>query len=520
MEVEMASTTIHTKPDGKRYLYSVESYWDKDKKQPRNRQVCLGRVDDASGEVIPSERKARNAKRAAHAPDVTATAKVIGPSLLLDKVAEETGLRAALQKSMSEVWSFVMSLAYFLAHKGSALSRSEAWSAGCAHPYGAPISSQRISDLLQLIDEDMRQTFFKVWMAHLGETECFFYDITSVSSYSEQNAYVRYGHNRDGEALPQINLAMLYGQESRLPAYYRRIQGSIADVSTLKTTADSLHFIDQLRLTYVLDRGFYSKANVSALLKKRSRFILAVPRRKWVEELYDAEREHILKYPNRIEMPDGEALYAKTILRKWDEKRCYAHVCFNHLSSATEQDELEASLTRWRTELLEERPIKANKWAYEKYFTVKQTPKRGLKVTENKDAVDAARKRYSGFFCLLTTKKMDAKDALETYRRKEAVENSFDDLKNMLDMKRLRIRSSQAMDARLFIQFIALILLSRVRAIAKTDVKTKYLTVREVMENMETLVKIRYSGRYGSIITEPDPLQREIMRVFEVSVDS
>jgi len=33
---------------------------------------------------------------------------------------------------------------------------------------------------------------------------------------------------------------------------------------------------------------------------------------------------------------------------------------------------------------------------------------------------------------------MDALKALEIYRRKEAVENSFDDLKNTLDMKRLR----------------------------------------------------------------------------------
>ena len=114
---------------------------------------------------------------------------------------------------------------------------------------------------------------------------------------------------------------------------------------------------------------------------------------------------------------------------------------------------------------------------------------------------------------------MTATDALGIYRQKEAVENCFDDLKNMLDMKRLRIHSSQAMDARLFIQFIALILLSRVRAIAKANVATKYLTVREIMEAMETLVQVRYSGRYGSIITEADPLQRKIMSAFGVGAD-
>jgi transposase len=169
---------------------------------------------------------------------------------------------------------------------------------------------------------------------------------------------------------------------------------------------------------------------------------------------------------------------------------------------------------------LEDTPVKANGLAYAKYFEVKRTPKRGIKVAENNETVDAARKRYAGFFCLLTAKKMDAKDALEVYRRKESVENCFDDLKNMLGIKRLRIHSSQAMDVRLFIQFIALILFSRVRAIAKANIATRHLTVREVMEAMETIVRVRYSGCHGSIVTEADPLQRAIMGAFEVSIGS
>ena len=52
------------------------------------------------------------------------------------------------------------------------------------------------------------------------------------------------------------------------------------------------------------------------------------------------------------------------------------------------------------------------------------------------------------------------------YRRKDIVENCFDDLKNRLDMKRLRIHSSEVVDGRMFIQFIALTLISRKRPIA------------------------------------------------------
>jgi hypothetical protein len=44
------------------------------------------------------------------------------------------------------------------------------------------------------------------------------------------------------------------------------------------------------------------------------------------------------------------------------------------------------------------------------------------------------------------------------------------------------------------------------------------MTVREVIEAMEPVIKIRYSGRYGEVITEIGPLQREIIDVFHLHI--
>jgi hypothetical protein len=111
---------------------------------------------------------------------------------------------------------------------------------------------------------------------------------------------------------------------------------------------------------------------------------------------------------------------------------------------------------------------------------VKETPKRGRKIIFNNSAIEEYRKKYVGFFCILTKKKMEPLEVLEIYRRKEKVENCFDDMKNQLDRKRLRIHSSQAMDSRLFVQFLALILLTKIRMIAKQRRELKYLTVRDI----------------------------------------
>ena len=517
-------TTIHRKPNGAAYLYAVESYWDKEKKQPRNKQVCLGRIDEGTGEVIPSNRKQRTEKRAAAAPDVTASAKVYGPYLLLTKLAKDMGLAAALKKSFPNTHEEILSLAYFIAQKGLALSRCEIWSASNMHPFEKVIHSQRVSELLQRITENERQHFLSLWLRRLSETELLCYDITSISSYATANEYIRWGHNRDKEKLPQINLAMLFGQQSGLPAYYRRMPGNITDVMALENTIKTLDFLGKVKLHFVLDRGFYSETNVDALLGKRYHFaIMVITSRLWVRDIIDQHYETINSPEHYSQTGEDEVLYMVSHLHKWGQHRCYAHLYYNASRAAEDFDKLSRQLVRCKEELEAEAPQESNRELYDRFFIVKRTPKRGLSVKYNDAAIQKYRKRYAGFFCILTNVKTDSGELLEVYRRKDVVENCFDDLKNSLDMKRLRIHTSATMDSRLFIQFTALILISRARtvaAIAKQNKEMRLMTVREIMEAMECIVRITYSGRYGSTISEIAPLQQDIINAFDLVLDS
>ena len=156
------------KKTGVTYVYSVEkSYWDKEKKSPRNKQVCLGKLDAVSGEIIPSKRQHKIVERAVSAPDVSATARVAGPYLLLEKITQTHCLDKMLKKCFGEKWKFVLSLVYFLVHRGVALSRAETWSTSCLHPYSEPITSQRVSEFLREVSEDERQRFLSMWLEHI-----------------------------------------------------------------------------------------------------------------------------------------------------------------------------------------------------------------------------------------------------------------------------------------------------------------------------------------------------------------
>ena len=109
-------------------------------------------------------------------------------------------------------------------------------------------------------------------------------------------------------------------------------------------------------------------------------------------------------------------------------------------------------------------------------------------------------------------------EALQIYRNKDVVENSFDDLKNQIDMKRLRVHNSLAMDGRLFVQFLALVFISTLREKIRSKKELENYTVRELLDEMDTLTKITYSGKYGSIISEATKKQRIIMEALSLKL--
>jgi len=509
----------HNKKTGAVYVYSVQSYWDKEKKAPRNKQTYLGILDKETGNIIESRRKRKGTMGILKNAGLNFEAQIAGPSLVLDEIAKQTGVSDILNQCFPDVSLEIMSLVYFSVHKGLPLSRSEPWSRGMVHPFGQELTSQRISDLLRIITEADRQRFLSLWLEKMLENDYLCYDITSISSYAQSNEYVKYGYNRDDEDLPQINLAMLFGQKSGLPAYYRRMPGNISDVVTLKSTIKLLGLPGTRPLHFILDRGFYSESNVQALLQENHHFTMSVPtNRKWIRTIIDEIEESVSNPDHYHEISDTEALYAVTIPYQWKDsgKLTYVHIYYNAQRAAEEFDRFTRRLIRYKQELESGKLRKENMQEYGRYFIVEEHAQKIVKISFNDSEIQRYRKKYAGFFCIVSTQETQAMEALRIYRNKDVVENCFDDLKNQLDAKRLRIHHSTAMDSRLFLQFLALILMSGIRKRIQNHKDLKNLTVREVMENMETLTSISCQEKGERIYTEPSKIQRKIMEAFQI----
>ena len=142
---------------------------------------------------------------------------------------------------------------------------------------GQELTSANLSRLFAGITPNDRILFFNDWMKHKKSNEYIAYDVTSISSYGKQIESLEWGYNRDNEKLPQINLGMYFGEESRLPLYYRVYPGSIPDKAHLKYMTEDNEVISCKKARFVMDRGFYSGENMLYLVQKGCRFIIALP---------------------------------------------------------------------------------------------------------------------------------------------------------------------------------------------------------------------------------------------------
>lgn len=501
------------------YIYESVSVWDKDKKQCRNKKTCIGKLD-SNGTFVPSKRL-KPEQAAARDPSVTASVEIVGPSIILDSITSELSIQKLLKTCFPNYYQQIQTMAYYLVAGGKgALSHCEAWCKSHAPSMAPFLTSQRISELLASITMNEKQKFLSMWMRSALEEDYLCYDITSISSYCELNEYIKYGYNRDNEALPQLNLAVLFSQNRRLPIYYQRLPGDITDVTTLHNLLKTLKALDIKTLSYIMDKGFYSKKNVDDLFAAKNKFLLSIPLgNKWLQNAIDGIYDTI-HGPEGYQKLDDEILYVKTQLYPWGDKRhrCYLHFYYNARKRADAIDRFNEKLVEYKCELKEGRENKKHQWAYDSFFIIKTSSKNGKKISFNIEAINKYINRYSGFQALLSNSIKDPIKALQLYRDKDVIEKCFDDLKNQLDMKRLRMHNSATSDGRLFIQFIALIYISALRKKMRESDLIKHYTVHELLQETETLSKIKYSGRYGYIFTEMTKPQRDILNALNIKI--
>ena len=74
---------------------------------------------------------------------------------------------------------------------------------------------------------------------------------------------MEYGKAKADEGLPIFNYSVAYDAANREPLFYEMYPGSINDVSQLTCMIDKVHGYGYRNLGFILDRGYFSRKNLS-----------------------------------------------------------------------------------------------------------------------------------------------------------------------------------------------------------------------------------------------------------------
>ncbi len=500
----MAAIVYQTnKKTGVTYAYESISYWDKDKKQSRAKRTCIGRVDPETNKIVPTHKKKQQSKKVAAkqgpVPITVPGRKYYGATYLFDCIGEHTGVVDDLKTCFPDSYRQILSVAYFLILEDkNPLSRFPHWATLHRHPYGDIITSQRSSELFASITEEAKQNFFRLQAKRRVEKEFLAYDTTSVSSYSQCLKQARYGKNKEHDPIPQINLALLFGQQSRLPFYYRKLPGNIPDVKTLKKLLVDMNTLGYEKVKVVLDRGFFSAANINGMYKQHMKFLIAAKLSlKIVKEQLDTVRDEVRNWNNYSQ---DYNLYTYSVPVTWNytqdrpykgdtikaKRRIYLHLYFSPERALEAETTFNTRMSQLQNELESGHRNPDHEKLYAKYFEVKTTPIRGIKVIANDKAMAEAKRNY-GYFALLSNEIKDAVTALEVYRNKDSVEKAFSNLKDRMSMRRLAVSSEKSLEGKLFVQFIGLIFVSYITKKMQDNNLFRNHTLQELLDNLDII---------------------------------
>ena len=578
---------------GKVYCYVAECIWDKNLKKYTKPRISIGHLQGESPIFVPNksfaslllsdtedqstiEERDRAiidlvnekygdsvdllARNPVSTDAQTAWAVFTGPSIVFGGITTRYHIDTILKKAFGEDDAQeILSLAWYLACEGDALTNSDAWLGHFKNPAGRAISSQDITRLLDRMSQDGIMTFYKYWLEGYQKSgDKILYDLTSISWYGRGIDMSDWGYNRDKENLPQINFALLCTRRTAMPLFAWPLNGSIPDVKTLQNT---LQFLDKLGYKpdcLMMDRGFARMENISYMLSQKHTFFQAVrTNANWLRNIIDAGRQDRLR-PNSMIKAGERTYYGSTsrcqwvTLRKTNKKGtssveeilvyqckdpkvnkyaakegeellsqypCKVHVFFCQDLVGNQWDKFMEKLNEEYERLIsEENAAPSNE--LKKYFIIERKKwARKRSVDFNMEQISQQRNNYAGHICFITNDKTiaSAADALTEYSTRDYIEKDFDEMKNNLDMRRIRVHTDDRMKARLLIQFIAEIYLREIRVRLRDSEECRRLTRKQISSHIKGIYKIKFTGKYRDVRPELSKTQRSILDALGLS---
>jgi transposase len=278
--------------------------------------------------------------------------------------------------------------------------------------------------------------------------------------------------------------------------------------------------------TLIIDRGFYSASNIEMLCESNLKFIIPLPSNlKLTEKMLSSSGEKLEQIHNHL-------VFQKEVIF-YDQTEC--QIGNNTFTAFVFMDDKRRS---YETQILllklhEVEDLFKRKKFYDvdsakefidscfkgcsKLFEISKNTQGNIIIKRDTKALTSKQSKLGKFILITNKEDIDARLIIAMYRQRDSVEKIFDSVKNELKIDRLRIHSRDALEGRLFIAFIAVILyMAILQELKNTDLIKKY-SIAKIMMELRKIRVIEFSDA-ENMLSETTKTQREILSALNIEL--
>ena len=275
---------------------------------------------------------------------------------------------------------------------------------------------------------------------------------------------------------------------------------------------------------FILDRGYFSKENIKYMDKCGYDFVIMVKGVKDIvlEIIKEKKGTFEEKREKSIREYQVSGITVKRQLYASDEKERYFHIYYNGQKALSEREILESKIDKM-SEILKKCEGKKIEFeeVYHKYFDLVYH-KDGTFIAANEDKKTINEEiLLCGYFVIITSEKMTAKEAIRLYKGRDVTEKLFRGDKSYLGNKSMRVYSNEALNSKLFIEFVALILRNKMYRLLKEnqsvlEQKNNYMTVPASIRELDKIEMICVAGDTYKLDHAITSTQKQILKAYDI----
>ena len=303
------------------------------------------------------------------------------------------------------------------------------------------------------------------------------------------------------------------------------------DVSQLQCMLDKAKAYGYKNAGFILDRGYFSRENIKYMDKCGYDFVIMIKGMKAL--VNDAVKEvkgtfeDSRQYTIRRFGVNGTTV-ERTVFPS-DERNRYLHIYYSYSKAAAEREQLEQKIDKLAAyfKKLEGQPVVLDK-SYEKYFSLEyyhegQEDQCFVCAIEKSSVIEEELK-MCGYFCIITSENMNAKDALELYKSRDVSEKLFKADKTFLGNRSMRVYTGDALEGKMLIAFVALIIRNRMYTKLKDEEEKllsspNFMNVPAAIRELEKIEMIRQADGVYRLDHAVTANQKIILKAFGIDAN-